>query len=118
MNRAARFVMLVGRAVRLRCPHCGQGKLFTGYFRMQKQCTECGVTLEREPGFFLGSIYFNYGLTGLICAIAYPVLLFNRWVADKPLLIGTGLFAVLFPIWFFRYARSLWLGFDQFVDPR
>jgi hypothetical protein len=27
-------------------------------------------------------------------------------------------FALLFPIWFFRYARSLWLGFDQFMDPR
>jgi hypothetical protein len=24
----------------------------------------------------------------------------------------------MFPMWFFRYARSLWLGFDQYVDPR
>jgi hypothetical protein len=27
-------------------------------------------------------------------------------------------FVVLFPIWFFRYARALWLGFDQYMDPR
>jgi hypothetical protein len=31
---------------------------------------------------------------------------------------GTLAFALLFPLWFFRYARSLWLGFDQFIDPR
>ena len=31
---------------------------------------------------------------------------------------GTFAFVVLFPTWFFRYARSLWLGFDQFIDPR
>ncbi|MEY4176819.1 MAG: hypothetical protein RLY70_393, partial [Planctomycetota bacterium] len=27
-------------------------------------------------------------------------------------------FTVLFPMWFFRYARALWLGFDQMMDPR
>ena len=26
-------------------------------------------------------------------------------------------FCVLFPLWFFRYARSLWLGFDYYFDP-
>jgi len=25
---------------------------------------------------------------------------------------------VAFPIWFHRYARALWMGFDQFLDPR
>ena len=27
-------------------------------------------------------------------------------------------FSVLFPLWFFRYARSLWVGFDQYFDPQ
>ena len=26
------------------------------------------------------------------------------------------LFAVLFPIWFFRYSKSLWLALDYLVD--
>lgn len=97
---------------------CGRGKLFRGWFAMHTHCSECGVTFERDPGFFLGSIYFNYGLTALIVAIAYPVLLFTKTVPEKPLLWGSLAFTLLFPLWFFRYARSLWLGFDQFVDPR
>ena len=97
---------------------CGQGKLFRGWFRMHSQCSHCGISFEREPGFYLGSIYFNYGLTALITAIAYPVLMFNKILSDAQLLPLTLGFAVLFPIWFFRYARSLWLGFDQFIDPR
>ncbi len=84
---------------------------------MNAHCPHCGVSLQREPGFFLGSIYFNYGLTALITAIAYPALMFNG-VPDKYLVPATLGFALLFPLWFFRYARSLWLGFDQYMDPR
>ena len=116
-----RFRMLVWRALRLRCALCGQGKLFVSWFRMAPACGHCGAKFEREPGFFLGSIYFNYGLTALIATIAYPVLLFGGFVEEKyenQLLAGTMVFVVLFPMWFFRYARSLWLGFDQFMDPR
>jgi uncharacterized protein (DUF983 family) len=113
-----RFFTLLGRALRLRCPLCGKGKLFRGWLAMHPECPHCGVTFEREPGFFLGSIYINYGLTALIVSIAYPVLLFNGFVAERPLLIVSLTFVVLFPLLIFRWARSLWLGFDQWRDPR
>jgi uncharacterized protein (DUF983 family) len=118
MSHTARFFLLVLRAIRLRCPYCGRGKLFRGWFQMHKQCEACGASFEREPGFFLGSIYFNYGLTALIATVAYTVLLFGYEVPETALLVGALAFVVLFPLWFFRYARSLWLGFDQFADPR
>ena len=85
---------------------------------MNESCAHCGARFQRESGFFLGSIYFNYGLTALIVAIAYPVLLFKRVVNEQWLLWGALAFVILFPLWFFRYARSLWLGFDQYWDPR
>jgi uncharacterized protein (DUF983 family) len=113
-----RFVTLLGRALRLRCPLCGQGPLFRDWLRMHAACPHCGVKFEREPGFFLGSIYINYGLTALIVAIAYPTLLFNRIVQETPLLIGAVTFTIVFPLLLFPWARSLWLGFDQWHDPR
>jgi uncharacterized protein (DUF983 family) len=113
-----RFRLLLWRSLRLRCPLCGQGKLFRGWIRMHEKCSHCGTTFQREAGFFLGSIYFNYGLTGLIVAVAYPILLFKRVVNENALLLGALAFVLLFPLWFFRYARSLWLGFDQYWDPR
>jgi uncharacterized protein (DUF983 family) len=113
-----RFFILLGRALRLRCSLCGRGKLFRAWLLMNRQCPHCGVTFEREPGFFLGSIYINYGLTALVVAIAYPLLLFNGIVKETPLLIGAVAFTVLFPIFVFPWARSIWLGFDQWHDPR
>jgi uncharacterized protein (DUF983 family) len=113
-----RFLILLGRALRLRCPLCGQGNLFRRWLLMNKQCPYCGVTFEREPGFFLGSIYINYGLTAVIVAIAYPLLLFNGVVKETPLLVGAVTFTIVFPILLFPWARSLWLGFDQWYDAR
>lgn len=112
------FFTLIGRALRLRCPICGEGKLFRSWFIMHKQCPHCGVTFEREPGFFLGSIYINYGITALIVTVAYPALLFNGILDKTTLLIGALIFTVAFPALVFPWARSLWMGFDQWRDPR
>ena len=112
------FKQLFWRALRLRCAKCGVGAMFGGYWKVHKSCDHCGVQYEREPGFFLGSVYFNYGLTALIVAVVYPVLLFSNSVDETTLLWSCLGFTILFPMWFFRYARALWAGFDQFWDPR
>jgi hypothetical protein len=114
----SRFWKLLARALRLRCPLCGEGKLFGWWLGMHAACPHCGVRFEREPGFFLGSIYVNYGLTALLVAIAYPVLLFGYGLPETPLLFGALAFSVVFPLLLFPWARSLWLGFDEWRDPR
>ena len=117
-DRSMRFWTLLKRSLLLRCPVCGEGKLFRGLLTMHERCESCGVKFEREPGFFLGSIYINYGLTALIVAVAYPLLLFVWNVPEQQLLFGAVAFTVVFPILIFPWARSLWLGFDQWHDPR
>ena len=113
-----RFRVLFSRAMRLRCPLCGQGRLFRSGLVMHDACPYCGVKFEREPGFFLGSIYINYGLTALIAIVAAFVLRFRFNIPQNPLLIGAMAFTLLFPLLIFPWARSLWLGFDQWRDPR
>lgn len=112
------FSQLVGRALRLRCPVCGEGKLFRGIIAINENCPNCEIKIEREPGFFLGAIYFNYGLTAMLTLIAYALLRFTTELTSKQVLGTTLAISVLFPIWFHRYARSLWAGFDQWHDPR
>lgn len=84
---------------------------------MSPRCEVCKLDFRQEPGFYLGSIYFNYGLTALIVTAAYFTLYFAADLPDGVLLGGLTAFCVLFPLWFFRYARSLWLGVDQYFDP-
>ncbi len=108
---------VLSRAVRLRCPRCGEGKLFFKAFRMYQNCPNCKLQYERDPGYFLGSTYINYGCTALILTVSYLVLHFIAGIENRSLFWPLMTFIVLFPMLLFRYARSFWLALDRFVDP-
>ncbi len=47
----------------------------------------------------------------------YFAFFFSEALTDRQLLIAMSVFALVFPIWFFRYARALWIAFDELWDP-
>ena len=114
---------LIVRALRLKCPRCGQAPMFSGLFRMIERCAHCGLKFEREPGYFLGSIYINYGLTALILTVGWITLRFGYGIESRWLVFGLAAFLIVFQMFFFRYARALWLALDcqfdasLFADP-
>lgn len=85
---------------------------------MEDYCPHCGIELARESGYYIGSIYFNYGLTRVVEVAAYIGFRFGLGVPDRFLLPPLAAFALIFPLYFFRYARSSWLVFDQYFHPR
>lgn len=107
---------LISRALRLKCPRCGQSAMFTGLFRMVERCAHCGLKYEREPGYFLGSIYINYGVTALLLTVGWIVLRFRYEIESRWLAFGLATFLVVFQVFFFRYARALWLALDCLFD--
>jgi uncharacterized protein (DUF983 family) len=115
----SRYFKLVGRALRLVCPVCGRGPLFRGLLSMHETCPQCGAKFEREPGFFLGSIYINYGITAVATLVGYLAMMFSNVPKEEwqrfAILISV---AIILPLLLHRHARSLWLGFDQWQDPR
>jgi len=84
---------------------------------MHPSCKACGRRHERAPGFFLGSIYFNYAVTAVLVTSIYFALYFATDLSRNTMLFWLGLLTILFPAWFFRYARALWAAFDEFWDP-
>lgn len=110
-------VVTMLRGLRLRCPRCGVGEIFRGWFSMNARCPDCGRLFDRAPGYLLGSIYFNYGVTAVLVVIAYFSLYFTDTLSGKQLLVLLTAFSLVFPLWFFRYARGLWIAFDERWDP-
>ncbi len=104
------------RAWKLRCPRCGEGRLFAGWFTMNERCEHCGLQYEREPGYFLGSSYINYGWTAMSMTVAYMLLHFVLGYPNKYVLPPLVAYIVIFPLTFFRYARALWLALDIYFD--
>ena len=71
---------IVARGLTNRCPNCGGHTLFRAgtLFEVNAECPNCGLKIERDEGFFLGSLSLNYGVT-LVCFLT-PVLLL--WYYD------------------------------------
>ncbi len=107
----------LGRAARLRCPKCGQGREFQSWIRMAQRCESCGLRFERAPGYFLGSAYINYGLTAMCITFAYFTLHFGLGWTNRQLAPGLVTFCIVFPLFFFRFALAFWLGVDFWLDP-
>jgi uncharacterized protein (DUF983 family) len=114
--RLADVGLVYGRALRLRCPVCGQTRLFTSFFTMHDVCARCGHRYEREVGFFTGAMAVNLVLTEIIIFVIVLVAVFNNlpiWLS-----IGGGVaLAALLPILGFPLSRSLWIATDLVLHP-
>lgn len=109
-------VAVMRRAIRLRCPVCGRGRLFRR-MTMLERCAHCGFHFEREVGYFTNSAVINYAVASLPIVLIVAPLAYLRPHAIA-LEIGIGfLFAIALPILCFRHVRSLWLAVDVLVRP-
>src|SRR3954447_17858205 len=91
--------LLWRRALRLRCPRCGRAPIFRGWFAMHDACPACGRRFNRDAGYFLGSIYFNYAMTATLVIIMYFAMFFGDILSDSQRLAVLSAFAILFPTW-------------------
>jgi uncharacterized protein (DUF983 family) len=108
------FWRTIGRGLRLRCPVCGQGRLFRGWFAMEDRCPSCGLDLKREQGYYVGAMYINYGVTAMVMmAVGIPLAMRNLSLVQ--ISVPLGAFGLAFPIVFFRWSKSLWLGIDLYI---
>ncbi len=116
-NSLGRTFQIISAAIRLKCPKCKTGALFLGLFKMHVQCPSCRFKFEREPGFFVGAIYLNYAATVAVAIPGYFVLdYFTDMILSHQLVLWFA-FGTLFPVFFFRYSRSLWLGLNFIFTP-
>ncbi len=110
------YATALSRGLALRCPMCGEGRLFRNLLFMHRRCSQCEFVYERAPGFFLGSAYINYGFTVVSLTVLYMVLHFGLELSNQtatPWLVG---YFLTVPFVLFRYARSLWLAMDCYYD--
>ena len=100
--RAAFIGRALRRGCRKRCPHCGQGAIFSGFAHHLERCSVCGLVYERNPGdtwaftiigdripvgVLVGVVYFGlfrshrvlgviaFAIIGVLFVVSSP----NRW---------------------------------------
>ncbi len=114
------FKAAIGRGLRLRCPRCGDGRLYTTFFRMNRTCSVCGLSFYRESGYYVGAMMINYGITAFLVLVVYLLsrLAPEMWHASPELKIATWMCAaIIVSLLLVRTTRGLWLAFDYWVEP-
>ena len=97
--------VVILRGLRLRCPVCGQGKLFRTYFRMHESCSCCGVGFAREHGQWVGSLDINTFVVAFVLMIGVAIA--PAWSLPLSLAIFCGA-AIVIPLVTFRFSRGVW----------
>ncbi|HWG89586.1 MAG TPA: DUF983 domain-containing protein [Candidatus Thermoplasmatota archaeon] len=96
--------------VRLRCPHCGEGRIFARYLKVDEGCLECSHVYQRDPGDWTGSAETTVILSAGV-ALVLALVLRNVAPFKAMGLMWTGflLWVSLFPL-VFRRVKGLWVG--------
>jgi len=123
-KKALRYL---GRSLLLRCPVCGKSPIFPSlrstrtlhdWFTPLDGCPRCGYPYEREPGYFLVSVWIiNYGAGSVLGIVIYVI---RELFYHPP--IGQLILSVIVPIFFFnllfvRHSKALFIALDHYYDP-
>ena len=106
MTRRELVLIALRRGVSKRCPHCGEGAIFSGWAHHLERCAVCGLVYERNPGdtwafTILGDrlpiaviivlIYFGSGRLHPLLGFGAIVLLVALLVSTAPNRWGVGI---------------------------
>ncbi len=110
-------VALAARTLRLRCPVCGQGRVFQGRLTMAERCPTCAYRFEREEGYWVGAMIINYSAVAFVGMAGIFFGQTASWPALAQLAFWSAV-VLVFGLWFFPYSRLLWMAFDLlFMSP-
>jgi uncharacterized protein (DUF983 family) len=117
--KPAAFGVMVLRAIRLRCPHCGGQGWIERWFTRLPRCRTCGYKVQREDGFDVGALIVNIIVTfaaivvtvGTAIVVTYPDLPVGPTMA-----VGL-VVAVVVPIVMLPISHTLWAAVDLTMHP-
>ena len=114
-----RTALFIKRGLRLRCPQCGEGRMFKPW-DMLKRCSSCSLRFDRgEHDYFIGAYTINLIIAELAVAGGLVVGILVTW-PNVPWNLLTWVLlpvAILLPLLTFPFSRSLWLAIDLIYQP-
>ena len=120
-----RGLTLLGRALRLRCPHCGGGAVLQGWHprrwgMARDRCAGCGFRFTRsDERYFAGAMICNLLVAELLFALGMVAAVLATW-PDVPwdgLTYVAAAGMVVVPFLFYPVAMVLWLTVDVLFRP-
>ncbi|MGB3182153.1 MAG: DUF983 domain-containing protein [Cyclobacteriaceae bacterium] len=100
-----------------KCPRCHEGDMFmysllrvNKFDKMHKNCPNCGLQFEREPGFFFGAMYVSYAITmAILLGTAFVLYTFFNDPELIVYIVSVPIIVIVCLPFIFRFSRVLYL---------
>ena len=104
--------------LKMRCPKCNKGRFYESHpynlkkiGEVKKECNNCNLKYDMEPGFFQGSYYVSYGLgVALFVAIFILKILILRDLDYLSTLILMVLVLLILAPLLFALSKIIWIN--------
>ena len=110
--------------LKMRCPKCNKGRFYESHpynlkkiGEVKKECNNCNLKYDMEPGFFQGSYYVSYGLgVALFVAIfILKMLILPDLAYLSTLILMVVLLLILAPL-LFALSKIIWINLFVHFD--
>lgn len=110
---------MLWRGATKRCAVCGQNRLFRHWFTMAERCPRCGLVFERVPGHYIGALGMNTIVSFGLLLVTLVVAIALTWpeVPMAPTMTAAMVVAVLTPLVFYPFSKTLWTAIDLAMRP-
>ena len=110
--------------LKMRCPKCNKGRFYESHpynlkkiGEVKKECNNCNLKYDMEPGFFQGSYYVSYGLgVALFVAIfVLKMLILPDLAYLSTLILMVVVLLILAPL-LFALSKIIWINLFVHFD--
>lgn len=110
---------LLLRGLTRRCALCGAGGSFDDYFHMKERCPRCNLRFDRIDGQRAGALGMNTIVTfGALAIVVVVGLVVTYPQFDLSVLLPVAIaVALLVPIVFYPFSRTIWNAIDLAMRP-
>ncbi|HKY64165.1 MAG TPA: DUF983 domain-containing protein [bacterium] len=115
MKNSKENIRILRRGLRRRCPQCGRGKLFIGWWQMEDSCPYCALKLASRESDTWAFMYLSTAfITGLFILSMLLVLPKSLWLG-RFVVAAAALFLFVLSA---PYRKGLAIAFDYLVELR
>ena len=113
-----RLATIIGRALRLRCPRCGEPGLVETWLRMARTCPACGFEPTKyDEGLVMGAYAFNLVAGEFVALATVLAIMLVTW-PDAPwtlITVAGVVLSVALPFAFYPFSKLLFIGLNLLV---
>ncbi len=117
---ATQVARLIGRAARLRCPHCGNGAVMRWSGAVHRRCRSCNFRFERsDESYFSGAMFFGLIMGEFVFGIVLAIIVVAMWprVPWDTMMWAVPIGMLLVMVVLIPASRAVWLTVDVLVRP-